>query len=40
MKVLVVDDTPANLDVLRHMLSDEGYEISIALNGENAPNPG
>ena len=36
MKVLVVDDTPANIDVLRKMLSDEGYEISIALNGENA----
>lgn len=29
MKILVVDDTPANIDVLRRILSEEGFEISI-----------
>jgi PAS domain S-box-containing protein len=36
MKILVVDDTPANIDVLRHILGEEGFEISIAMNGETA----
>jgi CheY-like chemotaxis protein len=36
MKILLVDDTPANIDVLRSMLSEEGYEISIAMTGEKA----
>jgi len=36
MKVLIVDDTPANLDVLRKVLADEGLNISIAPNGEVA----
>jgi two-component system, sensor histidine kinase and response regulator len=36
MKVLIVDDTPANLDVLRKVLSDEGLSISISPNGEAA----
>lgn len=36
MKILVVDDTPTNIDVLRHIFIDEGFEISIAMNGETA----
>jgi PAS domain S-box-containing protein len=36
MKILVVDDTPANIDVLRGILSEEGFDLSIALNGETA----
>jgi PAS domain S-box-containing protein len=38
MKILVVDDTPANIDVLRRILGEEGFEISIAMNGETALN--
>jgi PAS domain S-box-containing protein len=36
MKVLIVDDTPANIDVLRRILNDDGFEISIAMSGEAA----
>lgn len=36
MKILIVDDTPANIDVLRHILTEKGLEISIAMNGETA----
>lgn len=36
MKVLLVDDTPANIDVLRKTLQPEGYEIAIAPNGKIA----
>lgn len=36
MKILLVDDTPKNLDVLRHTLGDKGLDISIALNGKVA----
>lgn len=36
MKILVVDDTPANLDVLGHILQRKGLTISIALDGEKA----
>ena len=36
MKVMIVDDTPANIDVLRRILDDEGFEISIAMSGEAA----
>ena len=36
MKVLIVDDTPANIDVLRKTLEPEQYEIAIALSGEAA----
>ena len=36
MKILLVDDTPANIDVLRGILSKEGYEISISMTGEAA----
>ena len=35
-KVLVVDDTPANIDVLVGILEAEGYSVSFATNGEKA----
>jgi len=35
-KILMVDDTPANIDVLRHILGDEGFEISVTMRGEAA----
>jgi diguanylate cyclase (GGDEF)-like protein len=36
MKVLMVDDTPANLDVLGHIMKTEGLDLSVALSGEIA----
>jgi putative two-component system response regulator len=36
MKVLIVDDTTANIDVLRKTLAPQQFEIAIALNGETA----
>ncbi|MCW8931481.1 MAG: hybrid sensor histidine kinase/response regulator [Gammaproteobacteria bacterium] len=36
MKVLLVDDTAANLDVLSKTLSSENYEIALAQSGEQA----
>ncbi len=36
MKILIVDDTPANLDILGHILQRSGLEVSIAPNGEKA----
>ena len=35
-EVLVVDDTPANLQLLSGMLKDCGYKVRLALNGELA----
>ena len=35
-KILLVDDTPTNLDVLRTMLEREGYSIGVAPDGETA----
>ena len=35
-KILMVDDTPANIDVLRRILSDEGFDISVTRRGETA----
>jgi len=35
-KILIVDDTPANIDVLRGYLSQQGYRLAIATNGEKA----
>ena len=35
-KILVVDDTPSNLDLLSHTLEAGGYEVSIAPRGEVA----
>ncbi len=34
--ILVVDDTPANLEVLSEALSDAGFEVAIATDGELA----
>ena len=34
LKILMVDDTPANIDVLRRVLSDEGFDISVTRKGE------
>jgi len=34
--ILIVDDTPANLDLLRQTLEPEGYEILVATSGEMA----
>lgn len=36
MKILIVDDTSPNIDVLRQTLEPEQYEIAIALSGEAA----
>lgn len=35
-RILVVDDVPANLDVLRQVLEGEGYQVLLAPNGEVA----
>ena len=35
-KLLVVDDVPANLDVLIHALEDQCYDILVATSGEAA----
>jgi signal transduction histidine kinase len=34
--ILIVDDTPVNLDTISTVLSDAGYEIAIATSGEKA----
>ncbi|NJK74336.1 MAG: response regulator, partial [Microcoleus sp. SU_5_6] len=34
--ILAVDDTPANLNVISETLTDAGYEVSIATDGERA----
>src|SRR5210317_1753484 len=34
--ILVVDDTPANITVLRQMLTTMGYKVRPAINGEVA----
>jgi len=35
-KILVVDDTPANLDLFSQILESEGYEVSFSTNGKQA----
>lgn len=35
-RVLLVDDTEANLEVLYALLENEGYNISMAANGQVA----
>jgi CheY-like chemotaxis protein len=35
-RILVVDDNPTNLKLLRALLEDEGYDVSIASNAETA----
>ena len=34
--LLVVDDDPVTLDLLKEVLSKEGYEVTTALSGEEA----
>lgn len=34
--ILIIDDTPANLDVISDTLNDAGFEIAIATSGERA----
>ncbi len=34
--ILVVDDTPANLEVISELLTEVGYEVSTAIDGERA----
>ena len=35
-KILVVDDVPANIGVLRDALEGEGYRIAVARDGKGA----
>jgi len=35
-KILVVDDTPANIKLLGDLLTSRGYQVSTAVNGEEA----
>ncbi|MEM6252366.1 MAG: response regulator [Cyanobacteria bacterium P01_D01_bin.156] len=35
-KILVVDDTPANLKVITEILSVKNYQVSVAISGERA----
>ncbi len=35
-RILVVDDTPANIQVLSSTLKNKGYQISVATNGQQA----
>ena len=35
-KILVVDDTPANVDLLQGLLTRDGYVVQTAVNGEDA----
>jgi len=35
-KILVVDDTPANVKLLSDLLASKGYQVSTAVNGEEA----
>ena len=35
-KILVVDDTPANIKLLGDLLRHKGYDVSTAVNGEEA----
>ena len=35
-RILVVDDDPTNLEVLRVRLSAQGYEVVTAVDGEDA----
>lgn len=35
-KILIVDDTPTNLEILSNTLIDANYQVAVALNGESA----
>ena len=34
--ILIVDDTPTNLEVLSEALTDAGFDVAVATNGESA----
>ena len=34
--ILIVDDAPANLELLRKLMSEQGYQVYVALSGERA----
>lgn len=34
--ILIVDDAPINLDILHHLLEQEGYGVRVASNGRQA----
>ena len=34
--ILIVDDTPTNLEILVTYLSDFGFDVSVAKDGESA----
>ena len=34
--ILIVDDTPTNLEVHSEALTDAGYDIAVAISGESA----
>ena len=36
-KILVVDDMPSSIDILRIALEKEGYNVFVATSGEKAP---
>ena len=36
--ILIVDDTPTNLEILSETLADAGFEVATALSGERALN--
>jgi signal transduction histidine kinase len=35
-RILIIDDTPANLDAISTVLMDAGYEVAVATSGERA----
>jgi two-component system chemotaxis response regulator CheY len=35
-KILVVDDDPLNCEILMELLSSEGYDVAMALSGDEA----
>src|SRR5262245_50794453 len=35
-RILVVDDTPANIQTLSGILKEKGYQLSVATNGKQA----
>lgn len=35
-RILVVDDTPANIQLIVGILKDKGYQLSVATNGKQA----
>ena len=37
VRVLAVDDSVVNLEVLRRVLEIEGSEVTVAMNGQEAP---